>query len=138
MWNFLLFFIYFYFTFLYFLLIFLIFISICRNFFIFSFMYYFYFWLPYLIFLFPIFVIVYLKLSFTYLITSLSFYKMIVPHICSITNICYVFFYTFHRDFRQKIYDMLIYIFFKKHTPYVLLPCYENFGMVISILLSII
>ena len=99
---------------------------------------YFYFWLPYLIFLFPIFVIVYLKLSFTYLITSLSFYKMIVPHVCSVTNICYVFFYTFHRDFRQKIYDMLIYIFFKKHTPYVLLPCYENFGMVISILLSII
>ncbi|GEM_PF-3876737 len=99
---------------------------------------YFYFWLPYLIFLFPIFVIVYLKLSFTYLITSLSFYKMIVPHVCSVTNICYVFFYTFHRDFRQKIYDMLIYIFFKKHTTYVLLPCYENFGMVISILLSII
>ena len=83
---------------------------------------YFYFWLPYLIFLFPIFVIVYLKLSFTYLITSLSFYKMIVPHVCSVTNICYVFFYTFHRDFRQKIYDMLIYIFFKKHTTYVLLP----------------
>ena len=99
---------------------------------------YFYFWLPYLIFLFPIFVIVYLELSFTYLITSLSFYKMIVPHVCSVTNICYVFFYTFHRDFRQKIYDMLIYIFFKKHTTYVLLPCYENFGMVISILLSII
>ncbi len=99
---------------------------------------YFYFWLPYLIFLFPIFVIVYLKLSFTYLITSLSFYKMIVPHVCSVTNICYVFFYTFHRDFRQRIYDMLIYIFFKKHTTYVLLPCYENFGMVISILLSII
>ena len=99
---------------------------------------YFYFWLPYLIFLFPIFVIVYLKLSFTYLIPSLSFYKMIVPHVCSVTNICYVFFYTFHRDFRQKIYDMLIYIFFKKHTTYVLLPCYENFGMVISILLSII
>ena len=99
---------------------------------------YFYFWLPYLIFLFPIFVIVYLKLSFTYLITSLSFYKMIVPHVCSVTNICYVFFYTFHRDFRQKIYDMLIYIFFKKHTTYVLLPCYKNFGMVISILLSII
>ena len=99
---------------------------------------YFYFWLPYLIFLFPIFVIVYLKLSFTYLITSLSFYKMIVPHVCSVTNICYVFFYTFHRDFRQKIYDMLIYIFFKKHTTYVLLPCYENFGMEISILLSII
>ena len=99
---------------------------------------YFYFWLPYLIFLFPIFVIVYLKLSFTYLITSLSFYKMIVPHVCSVANICYVFFYTFHRDFRQKIYDMLIYIFFKKHTTYVLLPCYENFGMVISILLSII
>ena len=99
---------------------------------------YLYFWLPYLIFLFPIFVIVYLKLSFTYLITSLSFYKMIVPHVCSVTNICYVFFYTFHRDFRQKIYDMLIYIFFKKHTTYVLLPCYENFGMVISILLSII
>ncbi len=99
---------------------------------------YFYFWLPYLIFLFPIFVIVYLKLSFTYLITSLSFYKMIVPHVCSVTNICYVFFYTFHRDFRQKIYDMLIYIFFKKHTTYVLLPYYENFGMVISILLSII
>ena len=99
---------------------------------------YFYFWLPYLIFLFPIFVIVYLKLSFTYLITSLSFYKMIVPHVCSVTNICYVFLYTFHRDFRQKIYDMLIYIFFKKHTTYVLLPYYENFGMVISILLSII
>nr|DAK55722.1 MAG TPA: hypothetical protein [Caudoviricetes sp.] len=38
-----------------------------------------------------------------------------------------------HCNFRQEIYDMLIYIFFKKHTPYVLLPCYKNFGMVISI-----
>ena len=94
---------------------------------------YFYFWLPYLIFLFPIFVIVYLKLSFTYLITSLSFYKMIISYICSIVNICYVFLYTFHRNFRQKRDDMLICIFFKKHTPYVLLPCYKNFGMVISI-----
>ena len=87
-------------------------------------------------FLFPIFVIVYLKLSFTYLITSLSFYKMIISHICSVANICYVFLYTFHCNFRQGIYDMLIYIFFKKHTPYVLLPCYKNFGMIISIWLS--
>ena len=61
---------------------------------------------------------------------------MIVTHICSIANICYVFLYTFYRNFRQEIYNILICIFFKKHTPYVLLPCYKNFGMVISILLS--